>query len=384
MEQANGSNTLTDELLKKLTQAEGPCITIVLRADARNDLRTQLRHAVQQVEGKLGGAGRKALLAPLLAETEPVPVAQRPIGSMVILRSPDVFMRFFTPLQMTETVEAGDSFIIRRLLPVVDAGREFYLLALSQNRTRLLFCNGSTSNEVALPVGTPTSLADAMQTRQPDHTLDNRSSAGPSNGAMKGVLFGSSTDTEHKYEDLLKYFHAVDRGVNALLHGLSVPLVAVAVEHELALYRKANTYPHLVEPGVHGSPDGMKGGEMHKRALVLLQSYLEGRVQKALGEFDKSVGTGHATSSAREIVKAAHEGRVSHLFLQDEAEYLGSFDEVRQKVKRHEDEPLDLLNEAAIQTIRHGGNVSVLAAGKMPNGVGVCAVLRYAAVGVAS
>jgi hypothetical protein len=379
MEQVNGSNTLTDDLLRKLAQAEGPCITIVLRADAQSDLRTQFKHAVQKVESKLDARGRKALLAPLLVETEPVPVAQRSIGSMVVLRNAEIFVRFFTPVPLTETVEAGDCFQVRRLLPVLEAGKEFYLLALSQNRTRLLLCSGSISNEVALPAGTPTSLADAMQTKQPDHMLDNRSSGGPSNGAMKGVMFGTSSDREHKYEDLLQYFHAVDKGVHALLHGLSVPLVAVAVEHELALYRKANTYPHLVEPGVFGSPDGMKGGEMHKRATALVQSRLDGRVQHALDEFDKWVGTGHATASAKEIVKAAHEGRVSHLFLQDEAEYLGSFDDVRQKVKRHEDEPLDLLNDAAIQTIRHGGNVSVLTAGKMPNGVGVWAVLRYAA-----
>ena len=382
MERIDGSNTLNADLLRKLTEAKGPCITIVLPATAETDLRAALKDAVRRLEPALPAADRKELLVPVVAETEPVGVTQRASGSLVILRSPDLFVRFFTPVHLPETVAAEDQFLIRHLLPILDNGKEFYLLALSQNRARMLLCTAHSADEVALPTGTPGSLADAMQTRQPDHVLDGRSAGGPSVGSMKGVLFGTSSDHDDKYADLLHFFNAVDKGVNALLRDVNAPLVAVAVEHELALYRKANTYPQLVEPGVHGSPDGMKGGEMHRRALVLMQSHLASPVQKALDEFDKSVGTGHASTHAQEIVKAAHEGRISHLLLQDEAEYLGNFDEVRQKVKRHEDAfdtRQDLLNDAAIQTIRHGGLVSVLPAGKMPNGVPVCALFRYPA-----
>ncbi len=386
MERIDGSNTLNADLLRKLTEAKGPCVTILLPATAESDLRVQLKDAVRTVHENLhktrAGESHQELLAPLAEEMEPVPVSQRSNGSLVVLRSPELFVRFFTPAHLHETVTVEDYFAIRHLLPILDEGKEFYLLALSQKRTRFLLCTAHSSDEVPLPPGTPTSLHEAMNTRQPDHVLDNRASGGPSVGSMKGVMFGTSSDQDDKYEDLHQFFRAVDKGVNALLHGLSVPVIPVGVEHELAQYRRANTYPHLVEPGIHGAPDGMKGGEMHRRALILLQSHTASPVQKALDEFDKSVGTGHASTHAQEIVKAAHEGRISHLFVQDEAEYLGNFDEVRQKVKRHEDalEPRhDLLNDAAIQTIRHGGLVSVLPPAKMPNGVPVCALYRYAA-----
>jgi hypothetical protein len=41
----------------------------------------------------------------------------------------------------------------------------------------------------------------------------------------------------------------------------------------------------------------------------------------------------------------------------------------------------DLLNTAAVQTVRHGGEVQVLPAASMPGGGPICAVFRYAAAG---
>ena len=120
---------------------------------------------------------------------------------------------------------------------------------------------------------------------------------------------------------------------------------------------------------------------MHHRALELLQSRITPQLRKALDEFDKLVGSAHASVHAREIVEAAYKGRVLHLFLQESAEYQGDFDPVREKLTRHPDLPgqsRDLLNEAAIQVIRHGGTVSVLKSENMPHGVPVCALFRYA------
>jgi hypothetical protein len=246
---------------------------------------------------------------------------------------------------------------------------EFYLLALSQKRTRLLHCTSQNSTPVDFPAGTPLSLSDAMQTRQPDHVLDNKSSAGPSVGSMRGVMFGTTTDRDAKDEYLTHYFQEIDRAVTRLLRGSGVPLIVAAVDRELALYRDVNTYPDLVEPGVAGAPDGLKGGEMHSRALALLQSRLAPGIRKALDQFDKSVGTGHASARGREILDAASEGRVSHLFVQESAAYRGYF----------QGEERDLLNDAIIRVIQRGGMVTLLKSEDMPGRAQMCAVFRYAA-----
>ena len=72
----------------------------------------------------------------------------------------------------------------------------FHILALSQKRTRILECTQHGCREIPFPAGFPGSLADSKQTDQPDHDLDNRSSAGPDVGGMKRVMFGTTTDHE--------------------------------------------------------------------------------------------------------------------------------------------------------------------------------------------
>lgn len=260
---------------------------------------------------------------------------------------------------------------MRPLIAAYSAHSRFYLLALSHKHVRLLRCTEHSSDEAPLPGSTPTNLEQSMQTAQPGHVLDNRSTGGPSAGSMKGVLFGTSTGRESSDEYLFNFFRQVDRGVQAVLREEGAPLVVAAVEYELALYHRASTYPHLVEDGVHGAPDGLKGGEMHRRALKLMRD----RPSGPLAQFRALSDSGRASSTIKEVIGAAYEGRVAHLFLRDGAEYRGDFDEIRRLVKRSGDE--DLLNEAAIETLLHGGEVAVPGPDKIPDGAEAAALFRY-------
>jgi hypothetical protein len=148
------------------------------------------------------------------------------------------------------------------------------------------------------------------------------------------------------------------------------------------MYQRLNHYPNFCEPGVHGAPDGLDGGEMHRRALELLDERLAEAGREIPADFDKKVGTGHASTHVQEIVDAAFQGRVSHLFFQGDASYMGTYDKVRRRVK-HTDDPLDspedLIDAAAFQTILHAGEARILPGSALPNGVPVCALFRYPA-----
>jgi hypothetical protein len=274
----------------------------------------------------------------------------------------------------------GKRFDIRTLLEIRNAQKQFYILALSQNRTRLIECTESSSREIEL-TGTPVSYTESRHTRKPDHVLDNRVTAGPSMGSGGGVMFGTSSDMDDKDEYVLHFFMELDKGVSNALRGSSDPLIPAGVEHELALYRRVNTYPHLLEPGIHGAPDGLEAGNLHRRALELLDQCEAEPGAEVPEDFDKRVGTGHASTHIQQIVAAAWEGRVSHIYFQQGAAYMGAFDPVRMKVKHTEDpldSPVDLIQSAAEQTILHGGEAKILPSSAMPNGVPVCALMRYA------
>ena len=384
MPQNRSIDQLSNEMLRDLAEAQPPCITIVVQTGG--NLRARALDAVRTVRKELEtgypGEDADALLAPLEAVANRPEPNIRPAETLVLLRSRNHFHEFRTRQNLTERIVVNDEFHFRSLLTMLKTRKDFYLLALSQNHTRMLHCTDADVREVSLPTGTPASLDESKQTEKPDHVLDSRITAGPSMGSSKGVMFGTSSDRDISNEYLLHFFRALNRGVNEILRETGAPLVVAGVERDLALYRTVNSYTCTVEPGVQGAPDGMKGGEMHKRALDSLDAQPYGPVRKALEGFEKSAGIGRASNKAQEIVRAAYEGRISFLFLQESAEYRGTFDEMRRRVKRHDDgiNPMrDLLNEAVVKTIASGGEVMVLPAKDMPNGVPACAVFRYPA-----
>ncbi|MGC2661941.1 MAG: hypothetical protein WA324_28610, partial [Bryobacteraceae bacterium] len=76
----------------------------------------------------------------------------------------------------------------------------------------------------------------------------------------------------------------------------------------------------------------------------------------------------------------ANDGRVHVLLVSDSLESTGRFEENLHQVTVREDgapEEEDLLNDAAVQTILHGGQVLVTSNPQMPNGAAMAALLRF-------
>jgi hypothetical protein len=377
----NETDSIRNQTIRVLADGPGPYITIALSGNSFGNTNIELKDAIAQVRRDLETQTKDAaeLMRPI-EETAEELRGTRQRGGIVILRSPSV-MQVHRVEPLKRVVQAGDRFDLRTLLCVAAHQRDFYVLALSQNRTRILKCNQDACEELPFPRGFPSSLAESMQTRQPDHDLQNRASGGVSIGDGS-VVFGTSSDHDAKDEYMSHFFVSLDRAVNTALRERGEPLIAVGVESEIALYRKVNTYGHLVESGVFGAPDGI-GSELHQRAMELLDQHAQQPGHDVPADFDKRVGTGHASTHIQEIVAAAYEGRVSHLFFQPNAQYMGTFDPVRRRLRRTDDpthSPVDLIDSAAHQTLRQGGALKMLPAATMPNGVPVCALFRYPAV----
>lgn len=363
------------DILRKLADANGPCVTIV----EPNGNAAKLQEAIQEIEAALSTANRAELSGSLREMVVRIDADAK--GTVVMLLSPDLQEVRITGEELPPQRTVTENFPLRSLIPVFQQPHEFYLLALSRNRTRLLHCTATAAEEINFPKDTPSSLEDSKGTDTPDHLQDKMGSAGPGHGQMKGVMSGVSTDADRQPEYMHNFFRSVDNAVIAATKGHALPLVLVGVESELAIYRDVNSYPLLAPTGVLGSPDSFKGGEMHARGLRALSTFVPPATEKTLTEIDKLVGTGHASLHAADIISAAHEGRIAHLFLQSSAEYMGTFDTDKLKTTHHagngNGDRHNLMDDAARQTILHGGQVTVLTGRQMPNGVPVCAVYRY-------
>lgn len=364
--------------IKEIGTATGPCISILIPGEANSVL---LRQAISQAEQALSKKGvEKAqshkLMGALRDLAENFPHEGK---GLAVYCAPDVCRAYHVAQPITESVTVGDRFNITPLIPALNAVRDFYLLALSQKHTRLLRCTDTASSEVELPPATPKSLWGDSQTDKPDHRESAHSSAGPDQGGMKGVSSSTNTESEDRDRYLAHFYKHVSEGVNAVLKDEAAPLVIAGVDYEIAAFRRVNVYPNLVEEPVHGSADGLKGGELHSRALEAVRGYFETPLKNALARYDE-LGSTRGSSTIREIVKAAHDGRILDLIISEGAQYMGKFDEATDDAKGHKqpaDGDEDLLNFAALQTLLHASHVYVVPPSQTPHGAPAVAVFRY-------
>ncbi len=379
--------------LKEILASEGPCISAYLPLNSESPGQNtridalewkELLRGLESTVDQYGAQGRELLRS--IADWRTFAPEGGPRGrSLAVFRSPNYFAWTWLDESVPRRAVAGPRFYIRPLLPEVTRGKEFYILALSQKDVRMLRCTSRSSEEVAFAAGVITNFDAWMNTAKPDHTSDSMATGGPSTGHMKGVMFTTSSDREDKGEYLAHFFRQIDRGVNETLRGKSAPLILAGVDYEVALYRTVNTHPNVAEEGVRGAPNGLKAGGMHARALQAMSRADEKRIDSLLAEYNHKAGGG-ASNRLKDIVMAAHDGRVLTLLVSDSLELTGTFNETTHSVRGREsgtsnDE--DLMNDAAVQTLLHAGQVYVVPNGKMPNGAPLAAIYRFAVASAA-
>lgn len=382
--------------LKAILSADGPCLSVYMplsRAgkEGINPNKKQnglhWKECLRRVGGKadqFGSAARELLdsvgswdSVNLESEEEP---AANGRNSVAVFRSPSVFRVSLLDDSVANRSVLAPHFYILPLLAEFGRNGSFYLLALSRKNVRLLRCTRRSAEEVPLVAGTPTNFDEWLNLAKPDHMAVNNSVTGGMQGQRSpNALAPKGADQDTKDEYLLHFFKQVDRGVGDTLKGQSRPLVLCATEHELPLYRSVNSYPYLIAEGVRGAANSMKSGEMHARAIEAIHASYMARIDEVLTDWNHRAG-GTASNRLKDVVAAAHEGRVLTLLVSDSAQQIGTFDEATQTARGKEtgttsDE--DLLNDAASQTLLHAGEVLVAPHNKMPNGAPLAAVFRY-------
>ena len=372
--------------LKTILAAEGPCLSAYLQLSTASPNQSAKANALEwketlrALEPKIQQNNVARELFESIWDWDGILQGQQPQGrSIAVWRSPDVFRITWIEEPVKSRAELGPHFYIRPLLPELTRDKTFYILALSQKNVRLLRCTPRTSEEIPFPPHTATSYDAYMNTAKPDHMSDNRATPGPGAGSSKGVMFTTSSEREDKDEYLAHFFRQIDRGAEEVLRGKTEPVVLAGVEYELALYRSLNSSLRLAQECVQGAPNSLKSGEMHARALDALLRCYEKKIDEALAQYNHRVGAG-ASNRLKDVVTAAHDGRVLTLLVSDSLESTGVFDESTHTVKGRQTgsaEDEDLINDAAVQTILHAGQVFVVSNGKMPNGAPLAATFRF-------
>jgi len=374
---------LTKEVLKVITdQNQEFCISIFMPThrmgaetmQGKIRLKNLLRDAKERLIA-LGMLSREAdrLLKPVIGLVDNSPFWQYQSDGLAIFVA-DGFLHYYrVPLAFQELVVVANRFHIKPLLPLLFNDGQFYVLALSQNKFRLFECTRYSVSEVELE-GVPQNLDEAVRFDEPKKQLQVHTGAGAA------VFHGQGGGIDDMKDQLLQYFRQIDKGIGRHLQNETAPLVLAGVDYLFPIYREANTYACLMDAGINGNPDEQKPEELQTKAWELAMPLFMRQRDDALARYSQLAGSGRTSSDVRTVVEAAFLGRVELLFVGVGIQRWGQFDQENARAEIHaEAQPgdEDLLDWAAIQTLRNGGAVFASSPSEVPDEMPLSAVFRF-------
>jgi hypothetical protein len=186
--------------------------------------------------------------------------------------------------------------------------------------------------------------------------------------------FGTGSERDALHERLHQYLQLVDRKLTGVFKG--APLVLVGVAQELAAYRSVSKYAHLLA-AKPTSPEILTWVELGERAREAILEAQEREAEKEFGELKENARRDHVASGVRNVLEAAHEGRVHRLLLERDARQEGLLGPSFAMDSTCVEGEQDLINAAVAETIRGGGEVYMLDPKKLEDFSPIAAVLRY-------
>jgi hypothetical protein len=389
---------LTHESLDMLlADREGPCVSIYLPTHRRGAETVQnpvrFKNLLREAEERLATLGirtpdARALLEVPYGRVKDSLFWQHQANGLAVFLAPQTTLFYRLPIDFDERVVIAPHFHLSPLMDLVTGDGRFYILALSQGGVRLFEGTRHTVEEVEL-AGVPTSIGEVLNRYDFESILSihtaSPAAAGPAAGPEGGLYHGHGTTDQSKIKmRITELFRELDGAIHDTVRDQRIPIVLAGVEYIRALYRQAHaSRMNLIEDGIDGNPEGASARELHERAWGLVLPLFQRARQAAISRWHELAGNKdkRAIKNLEPVVQAAYSRRIETLLLPDYARYWGKFDPNSLHVQVHNDPQPgddDLLNLAAVFTLRGGGTVYLVNEQEMPARQFVVAVGRYA------
>jgi Bacterial archaeo-eukaryotic release factor family 3 len=281
------------------------------------------------------------------------------------------------PIAVPEELMLGGHFHIKPLLPVLEDAGPFWLLTITASYTRLVQGSRWNFTEITgldLPQGV-TAIKSLTEYEEDYYG----SPVGRHGGLAKAQSFGDDPEQIRK-EELLEFLHLLVAPVEPLIKRNPAPVILAAHPEIQGHFREIAGWKEIHPDGLSENPDVLTDEELHRRAYQIVEQKLIETRDAAVERLNARLSVGKATIKPDEIVKAARYARIDTLFLSGDEHLWGKFDEAEDRVEAHgsaAEDDIDLLDYAALMTLRQGGSVTLVERTVLPK-PGLCAaILRY-------
>jgi hypothetical protein len=328
---------------------------------------------------KLGMRGAEAheFLAPIFELPRHIEWVRRKSG-LAMFCSKNRLAYYWLTLPFKERLIVGEQFYIKPLLPAISPDLQFFVLAISRNQVRLIKATSHGHARVDVP-GLPSSMEQGLNLQTADRGEQVHSGMRGDLGKEAAVFHGQGGHRDTVKDEFAEYSRLVAESLGPVLRDTTWPLILAGVDGETPVVRKELDYPHITRQVLHGSFDYFKDGQLYDRALPIAQNYYGMLRQEALNKYRTLSDRILASEDIDEILPAAYDGKIDTLFVNADAEVFGCFNSKDNSIEvvDSRDPAFDLVEAAAVQTIRHRGTVYAATRDELPRNVSMCALLRY-------
>ncbi|SCY90741.1 baeRF7 domain-containing protein [Alkaliphilus peptidifermentans] len=261
------------------------------------------------------------------------------------------------PIKFRELVVVSKGLYIQPLLQLFSKDGEFYVLALSQQKVRLIHCTQYTSKEINLDA-LPSNMSDALgYDTDSEKQLQHRVGGSDRNDIM---YHGHGTGNEEHKKDIHKFLQLINAGLPDYIKSNNAPIVLAGVDYILSIFRKMNTYNNILDKGMLGNADELSPVELQRKAWEIVSTYFDKPLQESIIEYDQKKGSAEVCNDIKKIVNYAYNGQIKILFITSGIHQWGAYDPTTSSTQLYGEkltDSIDLLNFAAIHTFLNGGNV---------------------------
>jgi hypothetical protein len=392
--QVSTLDKITQEEIRALVTLPGrPGISIYMPtfragADAQQNpirLKNLLRSVQEKLEATgMEGADAAELLAPVRELGEDPAFWQEPSDGLAIFRTPEVLRAYRLPIVFDELVVVSERFHLKALFSLLAEDGRFYVLALSQKNLRLIAATRHRATEVKLPPDIPRSLDETLGNpiRQYSQFQPGTSANARAHVGRSPIFHGHGTGEDDLKAEIVQFFNLADKALVKHMDR-NAPVVLAGVEYLLPRYKETTELPHVLDEGLTGNAEGLSPEELRDKAWEIVEPALTADRRKAAEQYGDLLGTGLASSRYEEILPAAHDGRIASLFVARGVHLWGTYDPQKREIRLQENQDAqsgrneDLLDQAAVQTFLHGGQVYAVPQQEVPDGQAMAASFRF-------
>lgn len=277
-----------------------------------------------------------------------------------------------------ELAIVANSYYVKPLIKAFQALEQYQVLGLSRENFNLYQGNRYGFEELVIDEDQPKTMEDVLGDQKTESYLSHGSYGGTGAPTM---YHGHDDPKQEADKDTEKYFRYVDQFVyEHYSKKAKLPLILIALSQYHSYFRTLSNNPYLIQEGIDKSIESMNLSEIRASVADVIERINKEKYEKNAEAYAQANANSLGASDIAQIAKAAFEGRVKTIMIDEDKIVSGSLDFETGKITFGDiDKPdnSDVINELVQLVLLNGGEVLVLSKDHMPSETGVAAIYRY-------